>query len=101
MTKPEVSGRRDRPRRAAFIHQGGEGGGGECFGVRADAKHGEFVNPSGVTQLAHAVALGYNDLAVFYDGHGHAGDVEGFHRRGDVSVEVGWRRGCGCWALSP
>ena len=67
------------PGELAFIDQCGERGGSECFGVGADAEQGEFVDRRGIAEFAHAVSFGDDDLAVFHDGDGHAGDVEGFH----------------------
>ena len=82
------------PGKLAFVDQGGEGGGGEGFGVGADAEQGEFIDERAIPQFADSVAFGDQDLTVFYDGDGHAGNVKGLHGRGDVGVEIGGRGLC-------
>ncbi len=77
------------PGELTFIDQRGERGSRECFRVRADAEHGEFIDGGRIAQFADAVAFGDEDLAVFHDGNGHAGDVESLHRGNDVGVEIG------------
>lgn len=77
------------PGELAFVNKRGERCGGEGFRVGADAEKSEFVDRSGISEFTNAVAFGHQNLAVFHNGDGHAGDIEGLHRRGDVGVEIG------------
>src|SRR5882762_7263964 len=77
------------------VDEGGERGGGEGFGVGADAEEGVFVDGGGSAEFADAVAFGKDGLAVFDDGDRKAGNIESFQSARDVGVEVGRRSGLG------
>ena len=83
------------PGELARIYQPSQSSGGECFCVRADAEHGVLVDRRGIAQLAHAVAFGEDDLAVFHNGNGHSRDLEGPHGIGDVGIQISRGRSLG------
>jgi len=70
------------------VDEGGESGGGEGFGVGADAEEGVFVDGGGSSEFADAIAFGEDGLAVFDDRDRKTGDIEGFQSARDVGVEV-------------
>jgi len=75
------------------VDEGGESGGGEGFGVGANAEEGVFVNTRGSAEFANAIAFGHDGLAVFDDSDRKAGNIESFQSASDVGVEVGRRAG--------
>ena len=81
------------PGEFTFVDQRGQRRGGEGFGIGPDAEHGVLVDRRGFAHFAHTIAFGHDYLAIFDDGHGDAGDVEGFHRGGDIGVQIGLQSG--------
>ncbi len=83
------------PGKFAGVDKAGESGGGESFGVGADAVERVFVDARGFAEFFDAETLGEDNLAVFDDGDGKAGDFEGGAGAFGVGGEIGGRSGRG------
>ena len=76
------------PRELARVGEDRERGRGERFGVGGDLKQRVRIDPSGVAQGAHAVALGEHHPAVLDDGDGDARRAQRLEPAADVGVEI-------------
>jgi len=77
------------PGDCSFVDQGGQGCGGESFGIGADAEESVLVDPRGIAEFADAVTFGEHDVAVFDDGDSDARYLERCQNAGDIGVEIG------------
>ena len=85
----EVARDRAVPLELALLDEEAQGRGREDLGVGGDAEERLRVDRRRLAELADAVALGQDDLAVLDHGDGHARDLEGLHDLGHVGVEAG------------
>ena len=76
------------PAHLAFVHEHGEGRRREGLGVGADLEQGVGAHLLGLPLLAHAIALGVDQLAVLDDADGHARHLEGLHGARDGAIDL-------------
>ena len=81
------------PVELARIDEDRDRGGRERLRVRADRELRIRIDHRGLAELAHAVALRKDELAILDDANGDAGHQEGSHRPVDETVDFGRAQG--------